>query len=143
MWPAWRRATVPAGVVWSRSGSRVVAAAFGRVQPDVVHFHNTFPLLSPAAIRTASAHRVATIQTFHNFRPICPSSTSLLRDNRVCRDCVGRMPIPAVRHACYRNSRLATAPLALMDVVHGRLGTWIRDLDRLVFPSASAMAEYM
>ncbi len=29
-----------------------------------------------------------------------------------------------------------------MDVVHGRLGTWTRHLDRLVFPSESAMAEY-
>src|SRR5438034_17227 len=50
-WPAAKRLTLPARVVWSREGSRLVRAAVERFGPDVVHFHNTFPLLSPASLR--------------------------------------------------------------------------------------------
>ena len=141
-WSLARRVAVPAGVVWSRSGQQLVRGAVDATQPDVVHFHNTFPLLSPAAIRAASARGVATVQTFHNFRPICPSSNGLLRDGLICHDCPGHLPVSAVRHGCYRGSRVATLPLAAMDVVHQRLGTWTRHLDRLIFPSTFAMDEY-
>jgi glycosyltransferase involved in cell wall biosynthesis len=142
-WSRLQRAKVPPGVVWSRSGARSVRDAVRTSRPDIVHFHNTFPLLSPAAIRAASGERVATAQTFHNFRPICPSSTGLLRDGRTCRDCVGHVPLPAVRHACYRDSSLATLPLAFMDVLHQRMGTWTRHLDRLIFPSEYARDQYL
>src|SRR4051794_2923315 len=53
-WSLPRRIAVPAGVVWSRSGQQAVRRAVDAAHPDVVHFHNTFPLLSPAAIRAAS-----------------------------------------------------------------------------------------
>jgi glycosyltransferase involved in cell wall biosynthesis len=141
-WPLRRRLAVPAGVVWSRSGQQMVRRAIDATQPDVVHFHNTFPLLSPAAIRAASSRGVATVQTFHNFRPICPSSNGLLRDGHICHDCPGRLPLSAVRHGCYRGSPVATLPLAAMDVLHERLGTWTRHLDRLIFPSSFALDEY-
>src|SRR3954465_13906820 len=133
-----RRAAIPIGVVWSRRGARAVRAAVRTHRPDVVHFHNTFPLLSPAAIRAASAEGVATVQTFHNFRPFCPSSSGLLREGQLCRDCAGRLPLPAIQHGCYRGSRAATVPIALMDAVHQRLKTWTHHLDRLIFPSEFA-----
>jgi hypothetical protein len=37
------------GTVWSLEGARRVRRATERFRPEVVHVHNTFPLLSPAA----------------------------------------------------------------------------------------------
>jgi glycosyltransferase involved in cell wall biosynthesis len=50
---------------------------------------------------------------------VCPSGT-LYRDGNVCIDCTGRLPLPALRHGCYRDSRLATVPLTVNLVVNRR-----------------------
>ena len=76
-WPAVKRLTLPGRVVWSREGARTVRRAIAGFRPDVVHFHNTFPLLSPAALRAAHGERVRVVQTLHNFRPLCPAATFL------------------------------------------------------------------
>lgn len=141
-WPAARRAALPARVVWSREGSRLVARAVARFRPDVVHFHNTFPLLSPAALRAAARSGAPVVQTLHNFRPLCPAAT-FLRDGRICEDCLSGFVLPSVRHGCYRGSRAATVPLAAMVGVHRALGTWVRSVDRFVAPSEFARAKYI
>ena len=71
---------------------------------DIVHAHNTFPLLSPRSTGPPTDRGAAVVQTIHNYRPMCPAAT-LFRDGRPCEDCVGRtVPWPAVLHACYRGS---------------------------------------
>jgi glycosyltransferase involved in cell wall biosynthesis len=141
-WPAVKRATLPGRVVWSRSGARLVREAIEETSPDVVHFHNTFPLLSPAALRAARRAGPAVVQTLHNFRPLCPAGT-FLRDGKVCEDCLGHLPLPAVRHGCYRDSSAATVPLATMIAVHRAAGTWSRSVDAYVVPSEFTRGRYI
>ena len=141
-WSPWRKATVPGRVIWSEAGRKVVRDRIDDLRPEVVHFHNTFPLLSPSALWAASASGARVVKTLHNFRPICPSGM-LFRDGHVCEECVGRAPLPAVRHACYRNSRTATLPLAIADAVHSRAGTWQRCVDAYITPSAFARSRYV
>jgi glycosyltransferase involved in cell wall biosynthesis len=141
-WPAAKRLTLPGRVVWSRDGARSVRRAVTGFRPDVVHFHNTFPLLSPAALRAAHASGVRVVQTLHNFRPLCPAAT-FMRDGRVCEDCLGKVPVPAVVHACYRSSRIATLPIAVKDTVHGAIGTWRSSVDTYITPSAFARSRYV
>lgn len=57
--------------------------------------------------------------TLHNYLMVCPNGT-LYRDGQVCTDCVGAAPLPAVRHGCYRDSSLATVPLAVNMVANRR-----------------------
>jgi len=141
-WPRAKRAGLPLRVIWSREGQRLMAEAIARTDPDVVHVHNTFPLLSPAAFRAASRRKVTVVNTLHNFRPLCPAAT-FYRDGHVCEECLGRAPLPALRHGCYRESRAATAPLVLMDSLHAAIGTWRTHVDAFVTPSAFAMRKYM
>lgn len=141
-WPARRKALLPGRVVWSRDGAHLVRTRIDDVRPDVVHFHNTFPLLSPAALRAASATGVRVVKTLHNFRPLCPEGM-FFRDGRVCEDCLGRTPLPAVRHGCYRGTRRATLPLAVADAVHERAGTWRNAVDAYITPSAFARGRYV
>jgi glycosyltransferase involved in cell wall biosynthesis len=141
-WPARRKVTLPARVVWSRAGYSLTEAAIRRFRPTVVHFHNTFPLLSPSALWAARRSGTPVVHTVHNFRPLCPAG-SFFRDGRVCEDCLGRLPLPSVVHGCYRGSRLATSPIAAMDALHRLLRTWQRCVDVFVFPSHFAREKYI
>jgi glycosyltransferase involved in cell wall biosynthesis len=141
-WPLYRKATLPGRVVWSQAGYRATRGAICRLKPDVVHFHNTFPLFSPSALWAARRSGIPVVQTLHNFRPLCPAGT-FLRKGRICEACLGRAPLPAVRHGCYRGSRLATTPVALMDVLHGALETWRRCVDVFVCVSEFMRSKYV
>ena len=118
--------------VWSREGYRAVEAAALAHRADVVHFHNTLPLVSPAGYYCARAAGAAVVQTVHNFRLVCPSAT-LFRDGHICEACLGkRFAAPGVRHGCYRGSRAATLAVATMTAVHHAMGTWNAAVDRYV-----------
>jgi glycosyltransferase involved in cell wall biosynthesis len=54
-------------------------AGIGRIledwRPDLVHFHNIWPLLTPAAIRLSKQAGAAVVLTLHNCRFACPAGT--------------------------------------------------------------------
>lgn len=106
------KATVPFRVPWNPAVRADLAARLREDRPDVVHIHNTFPLLSPSVVAACSDVGVPTVATLHNYLMVCPNGT-LYRAGRVCTDCVGTAPLPALRHGCYRGSSLATVPLAV------------------------------
>ncbi|KUF16869.1 glycosyltransferase [Streptomyces silvensis] len=114
------KAAVPLLVPWNPKVRTELAAHLRAERPDVVHIHNVFPLLSPAVVAACADAGVPAVATLHNYTQVCPPGT-LHRDGRQCTECVGsRTALPAVRHGCYRNSRLATVPLALSMAVNRR-----------------------
>jgi glycosyltransferase involved in cell wall biosynthesis len=123
------RARLAAKTVWNGSSYSGFRSLLRQEKPDVCHFHNTFPLISPAAFHAAKAEGVPVVLTLHNYRLLCPSAT-FLRDGKVCEDCGGK-PIawPAVVHRCYRDSRSASAATAMMLGVHRAFGTWAKAVD--------------
>jgi len=135
-------ARAAADTLWSRRTGLELGALLATWRADVMHVHNTFPLLSPSLYWAAASARVPVVQTLHNFRLLCPQAM-LLREGRVCRDCVGRVPLPAVRHGCYRGSRSQTAVLAGMLVLHRGLGTWQRKVQRYVALNDFCRAEFV
>jgi len=129
--PGVSRLRVAADTLWSRRTRAEMAQLLQRERPDVLHVHNTFPLISPSLYWAADACAVPVVQTLHNFRLLCPQAM-LLRDGRVCEDCVGRAPWPAVVHGCYRGSRAQSALLAGMLQLHRKLGTWAHKVTRYI-----------
>lgn len=120
------------GTIWNRQASAELRQVIRRTQPALVHFTNTFPLISPAAYYAARKEGVKVVQSLHNYRLICPNAL-LLRNGKPCEDCLGKaVPWPAVRHACYRNDRRATTVLAAMLGFHRALGTWNRMVDLFI-----------
>ncbi|MFD2466913.1 glycosyltransferase family 4 protein [Amycolatopsis silviterrae] len=115
--PLARKALVPLQVPWNRASRTELRAQLRRDRPDVVHVHNTFPLLSPSVLAACAEARVPVVATLHNYGLVCPPGT-LYRDGRICTDCVGGLPIPAVRHGCYRGSAAATVPMAVNLLVN-------------------------
>lgn len=126
--------------IWSRNAARLVTERLQAEPADIVHIHNTFPLLSPSIYRAAGRAGAAVVQTIHNFRPICPAAT-LYRDDRPCHDCVGRLIAwPSILHACYRDSRLQTLPVAGMLAVQRLARSW-EDVDAIVALTSFAAAQ--
>jgi glycosyltransferase involved in cell wall biosynthesis len=135
-WPLSRKATLAARVIWNQTAYRNLADTLREYGPDVVHVHNTFPLLSPAILYTCRRARVPVVLTVHNYRLSCASG-DFFRDGVICHACDRgpRVPIPAVVHGCYRGSRAATLPAALAIGAH-RSG-WRSLVSAYVFISAA------
>ena len=130
--------TLALGTIWSREGYRAVRAALRRSRADILHVHNTFPLLSPSVYAAARAEGVPVVQTLHNYRLVCPAGT-LFRDDRVCRDCMDAVgPWPAVRFGCYQGSRLRSGGVASMLLFHRLARTWSRQVARYIVMSRFA-----
>jgi glycosyltransferase involved in cell wall biosynthesis len=117
--------------LWSRPAADEMRARCAAFRPDVVHVHNSFPLLSPAIHWAAAEAGVPVVQTLHNFRLLCPQAM-LLREGRVCEDCVGRLPWRGALHGCYRGSVAQSTVLAGMLTLHRGLGTWQRRVNRFI-----------
>ncbi|MGW7269300.1 glycosyltransferase [Streptomyces sp. NPDC054864] len=129
------KAAVPLLVPWNPAVRKELTARLRAERPDVVHVHNVFPLLSPAVLAACADAGVPAVATLHNYTQVCPPGT-LQRDGRPCTECVGAAaPLPAVRHGCYRDSRLATVPLALSLSVNRR--RWWSGVERFFCISAA------
>ncbi|MEU8603724.1 glycosyltransferase [Streptomyces parvulus] len=128
------KAAVPLLVPWNPAVRREFTARLRAERPDVVHVHNVFPLLSPAVLAACADAGVPAVATLHNYTQVCPPGT-LQRDGGPCTECVGSGPLPAVRHGCYRGSRLATVPLAVSMSVNRR--RWWSGVERFFCISAA------
>jgi len=126
------RLTVGTRTVWSREAYRSLAALLERTRPDVVHVHNTLPLISPAALWAAKRSAAAVVMTLHNYRLGCTNGL-FFRQGHICRDCLAWPgPLQAVIHRCYRSSRMASSAVAAMLYFHRAIGTWRRTVDRFL-----------
>jgi len=101
-------------------------------RPDILHFHNTFPLISPAVYGVGKELNIPVVQSIHNYRFFCANGL-FYREGNVCEDCFGKsFPWPAVTHRCYRNSRLQSFTVATMQAFHQQRKTWQKEIDVLI-----------
>jgi glycosyltransferase involved in cell wall biosynthesis len=133
-WPLAAKAALPARSIRNPAVRRDLAHLLARVRPDVVHVHNTFPLLSPSVLQACHDAGVPVVATFHNYKLLCASG-DFFRDERPCHDCATGHGGPALVHGCYRGSRLATAPVVLGNLANRDL--WRRLVSAHVFISAA------
>ena len=133
-WSPARKVLLPAGAVWNEAARRDLAARIAADRPDVVHVHNTFPLISPSVLYACRDAGVPVVVTLHNYKLACASG-DLFRDGSPCHDCLGGRTMPAVAHGCYRGSRLATLPVAMSLGLHRR--TWRQLVSAYIFISAA------
>lgn len=128
---------------WNHAAYKNLRRVVRDERPQIAHFHNTFPRVSPAAYYASRRERVPVVQTLNNFRLICPGAT-LMRDGRICEDCAQRKSLlPALAHGCYRGSRAGTAAVAGMIAIHRAAGTWSRAVDVYVAISEFARRKFI
>lgn len=123
--------TLARQTLWSDRTTADVAVLVESFRPDVIHVHNTFPLVSPSLYWAAARLRVPVVQTLHNFRLMCLGAL-YLRDGKVCEDCAGKLPWRGVARACYRGSKPASAVLGGMLMLHRAMGTYQQKVTRYI-----------
>ncbi len=137
--------TISAGIgaVWASKSFHDMDALLERHKPEVAHFHNTLPLISPSAYYACARRGVPVVQTLHNYRLVCPGAT-LLREGRVCEACLGKkIAWRAVAHGCYRSSRPASAAVVAMLAIHRALRTWQTKVDAYIALSEFAREKFV
>ncbi len=135
-----RKVLLPAQALWSTSSARALRHVVEAFKPDVVHVHNLFPLLSPSVMQVCRRRQIPVVATIHNYTLICSSGT-LFRSGAICRECVGRHPLPAIRHRCYQGSALATTLRATAAVSHQH--AWRTVPSAYIFISEAQQAEFV
>ena len=130
------------GAAWARRSYEEVRAICERFRPDVAHVHNFWMRLSPSVHAACKASGAATVQTLHNFRLLCANAV-MLRDGKICRDCVGKLPWRGVVRRCYRGSATASAAVTAMIGVNRLRGTWKRDVDAFIALTEHSRSEFV
>jgi len=112
--------------VWNSDSYRTVRRLIVENAIEIVHVHNTLPLLSPAVYYAAHAQKIPVVQTLHNYRLLCPAAT-FYRAGAICELCLGKtITYPAMLHRCYRASLPASAAVSTMLAGHTFAGTFRR-----------------
>jgi glycosyltransferase involved in cell wall biosynthesis len=110
--------------VWADDSYQAITRLIGEHKPQIAHFQNIFPLISPSVYYACRDMEVPVVQSLRNYRLMCPNAF-FLRNDQVCEDCAGRFfAWPGILHACYRKSRLQTAVVAGMLSYHRLIKTW-------------------
>lgn len=129
--------------LWSNESQRAIAQLIKEESPDIVHFHNTFPLISPAAYYVCLEAGVPVVQTLHNYRLICPNAL-LFRAGHICEVCLNKTPPwPGMLYSCYRNSRLTTTILVAMLTLHRIMDTWKKCVSTYIALTGFARSKFI
>ncbi len=119
-------------VVYSHGSRQWVKNTISEFQPNIVHVHNFFPLLSPSVYFACNESGIPVVQTLHNYRILC-AIASFYRDGQICEDCLGQpFGWSGVIHQCYRGSKIGSAAVSAMASVHRWLGTWAERVDAYI-----------
>ena len=135
-------AVAAVSTVWSRSSTDAVEAICHSFNPDIIHVHNTFPLISPSIYWAAARNKIPVVQTLHNFRLLCAQGT-FYRNGSICTDCLGKSPWRAVKRKCYRESLPQSAVLVSMLSAHRIAGTYRNRVTSYIALSAFARDRFI
>ncbi|MEM7354311.1 MAG: glycosyltransferase [Acidobacteriota bacterium] len=106
----------------SRTARAEVARILRHRQPDIAHFHNLYPLLSPSVLEACHQARVPVVLSCHDYKLTCPTAQHLRR-GATCEDCLGGNELRCALHNCRGNLLLSVA-YAARDMVaryHGQI----------------------
>jgi glycosyltransferase involved in cell wall biosynthesis len=128
--------------IWSKDTYKEFGELLRREKPDVVHVHNIWVMISPSIYWACHDAGVPVVQTFHNYRLLCPAGT-FFRDGKTCEECMDHGQWRSVLHGCYRDSRLITAAKAIMLATHRRRGTWTTAIDCYITLSEFSRKQFL
>ncbi len=76
-----------------------IKALLSKEQPDVVHIHNLYPLISPAILPVIKKMGFPIVMTVHNYRLLCPNGL-FFNKGEICEKCTG----PSKELSCITNN---------------------------------------
>lgn len=134
--------TTALNTAYSADSKAIALAKLDSFKPDVVHVHNFFPQISPSIYDACLEKNIPVVQTLHNYRLICPGAM-LMRQGKICEQCITGSPYQAVLHSCYRGSKLGSLVVAKMVATHRKQGTWQHKVTRFIALTEFAKAKFI
>jgi glycosyltransferase involved in cell wall biosynthesis len=136
------RLTLALRTTWAWDSYHQLCDILAKTKPNIAHFHNTFPLVSPAAYYACRAFEVPVVQTLHNYRLLCPAGT-FVRAGQICEDCTEHGLSQSIRHGCYRHSAMGTTVVATMLTMHRQLQTYTRTVRKYIALSGFSRKKFL
>ena len=127
------------GLFFNPKARSELKAVIEKERPDVAHFNNIYPLISPDAYRVCKKMGVPVIQTIHNYRLICPGGF-MYGKGKTCRHAKGKF-MKYLLSSCYQNSLFATFVFSLSLLFHKMKGNY-KCVDAFIFPNIFTMKEH-
>lgn len=121
--PFFRKLALPFTTIFNPRTYMDIRDMIRKQKIEIVHVHNTLNLISPSVYYAACSRKVPVVQTIHNFRMLCPGAT-FYRDGHICEDCLEKGLKCAVKHGCYRGSRLQTLACVISMKLHRMTGIY-------------------
>lgn len=137
-----QRALAALSLAWSKRSKVAVAGEIERWQPDIVHVHNTFPLLTASIYDACAEAGVPVVQTLHNFRIACGGAL-FLRNGKICEKCLHGTPYWGAWHRCYRGSLAGSLAAAHATAYHRDNNTWNEKIARFIVLTQFARAKFI
>lgn len=129
--------------IWSHQTYLQIQKKLQDFQPEIVHVHNTVPLISPSVYVACRHANIPVVHTLHNYKLICPGGY-LYRNGQACEDCIGKpIATPSVIHGCYRSSRSQTAVAVAGLTTHNLRKTYKKDVDIYIALSRFARQKFI
>jgi glycosyltransferase involved in cell wall biosynthesis len=108
-----------------------IEEAVRAINADIVHAHNTIPLLGPRALAAARGAGARVVMHLHNYRLVCAIGIAY-REGAPCTRCQGRNTWPGARLRCRGNAPEALTYAAGIALHQPRV---LEAADRLVLTS--------
>ncbi len=99
--------------------------------PDIIHVHNTFPLITPAIFFVANELNIPIVYTLHNYRLLYPNGL-LLHKGKVDERTIKGSAYKTIPQKVYRDSYVQTAALAYLIEYHRKRKTWEKYVDQFI-----------
>jgi glycosyltransferase involved in cell wall biosynthesis len=119
------------GMLWSFKNFNNIKKLIAKENPDIVHIHTFFPLLSPSILYAAHRSGVKVVATLHDTRFICPCATSL-RGIELCNKCADGHYCRMVKYNCFKNSKLQSLIIAFIFKYHRVRKSFYKNIDRYI-----------
>lgn len=128
---------------YNRKAKIGLSQRIAEFRPDVMHCHNLFPQITPAAYDAANEANIPVVQTLHDFRAFCCIAAFLHRNDQQCMRCVTGSSYWGAWHRCYRNSWLGSVLFAHALASHRRQLTLQQKIQRFIALSEASKNQFI
>lgn len=119
------------GMLWSFKHYRAIRRIIKKEQPNVVHIHTFFPLLSPSILYATKRSGVPVVATLHDTRFVCPCATSL-RGTSLCNECGDGHYFRMFKYRCFKGSRFQSFLVAAIFKYHRIRKSFYKQIDKYI-----------
>lgn len=127
---------------FSKASFRRVSTELEESNPDVVHVHNFFPLITPAIFYACKEKNIPVVLTLHNYRLFHPNGL-FLNNGKIDERGLHDNAYQCITDKVYRDSYLQTAVVAHMIEYHKKRDTWNSKVDRFIALSEFAKHKFI